>query len=55
MQDQTVKLVVVISAGYISSGNSYQKYCEVNEIKTGKSISQIKQFYSREERRAGFR
>ena len=49
MQDQTVKLVVVISAGYISIGNSYQKYCEVNEIKTGKSLSHIKEIYIKRE------
>ena len=41
MQNQMVKLVVVISVGYISIRNSYQKYCEVNEIKTGKFLSYL--------------
>ena len=41
MQNQMVKLDVVISVGYISIRNRYQKYCEVNEIKTGKSISHL--------------
>ena len=45
-KNQVVNSGVVISVGYLSNRSSYQKYCEVNEIKTGESISHLLELHS---------
>jgi hypothetical protein len=46
MQNQMVRSGVIISGGYLLIGMVIRKICEVNEIKTGESISHLLECHS---------